>query len=184
MSIFYLYQCNGQLADGSKCEYSFWTNSNEITTCPCCGEESLKLIEKSTFEKTAFANEPLGFDFFTIKCQNVDCSHEFLTNSSEYVACPCCGSEEIQYVDTQTFYKNNKTSKNLDVIMDEMAVAICKYGDDHVELSICEEEDEFCIMYHSRHNSFGIGETYKVSDYGIDALIKTCDSRGFDYMEN
>lgn len=69
-------------------------------------------------------------------------------------------------------------------IMNEMGEAVLKHGEDHVEISISENQEEFCIMYHSRHDSHGIGGTYLVSDYGLKSIIDECNKKGFDYMEN
>lgn len=58
------------------------------------------------------------------------------------------------------------------VIFDEqLRAAIKKYGDDHVDIMV--EGEEVYGVYHSRHNSFAVTDTYTLSELdGIETLKK------------
>lgn len=48
----------------------------------------------------------------------------------------------------------------------ELHNAICKYGDNHIDISVNSETEEVYAYYHSTSNSFSVTETYGLKALG------------------
>ena len=48
----------------------------------------------------------MKYDLFLVKCSNEECSHEFVTNSTEHTDCPSCG-EQVSYSNDSIVAKTN-----------------------------------------------------------------------------
>ncbi|MBQ3423488.1 MAG: hypothetical protein IJH34_17930, partial [Romboutsia sp.] len=63
-------------------------------------------------------------------------------------------------------------------ILNSLKEAISRYGTEHVDIIVDynnEDKPMINIMYHSRHNSFGISKSYNIDDLNLDILEDICD---------
>jgi len=75
--------------------------------------------------------------------------------------------------------EKTKVKKSIEEILEEMSNHVSEYEDNHVDLVIENQKNVAYIMYHSRHDSFGLSEVFNLEGIDKKELEKRAEAQDF-----